>query len=282
MKFYKMNSCVNECFGVAIARSLTLPFAALLALPVALWVTDAPSAQAATLWNEATNGDLSDQGTSPTQLGSLTPGSNLLTASFNAGTANPSPDYFTLEVPDGLVLKNIALLDWKSEPSFEDIAFFAVQSGNVFDFKVPADRSNANGLLGWTHLRSTQVNSSKVLSELARSNQSPADSGVAADYEAEAKTYSPELLAQFPDLPDKLRALSNQWVPGAEGFEEPLGAGQYTFWLRQGSDTNITAAFDFKTVAADDAVSTPEPFSLLALGVISGAGLLLSRQQRRL
>ncbi len=253
---------------------------ALMALPLGLSFGLATNAQAASLWNESTDGDLSDNGLTPTQLGPLSAGSNRLSATFNAGTINPSPDYFTLEIPEGFALNDIVLLDWKAEPTFEDIAFFAVQTGDVFDFVVPEDRSNANGLLGWTHLRSTQVNSSKIITELARSNKSPAEAGVDAFYNEEAETYSPELLAEFPDLPDKLRALGEQWVPGATGFQTPLGAGEYTFWLRQGSDTDITTVFDFQldSVAAD-AVSTPEPFSLLALGMVSGVGLLLKRRQ---
>ncbi|MGC1524639.1 MAG: PEP-CTERM sorting domain-containing protein [Phormidesmis sp.] len=251
----------------------------LMALPLSLSFNLVANAQAASLWNESTDGDLSDDGLTPTQLGPLGAGSNRLSATFNAGTANSSPDYFTLEIPEGLALTDIVLLDWKAEPTFEDIAFFAVQTGDVFDFVVPADRSNANGLLGWTHLRSTQVNSSKILTELARSNKSPAAAGIDAFYNEEAKTYSPELLAEFPDLPDKLRALSEQWVPGATGFQKPLGAGEYTFWLRQGSDIDITTVFDFQVDSIAEAASTPEPFSLLALGAVSGAGLLLKRRR---
>ena len=258
---------------------LKLLLATAIALPIGLSVSPVPSAQAASLWNESTDGDLSDFGTTPTQLAPLTLGSNTLSATFNAGSANPSPDYFTLDIPEGLALSQIILKDWQASPTFEDIAFFAVQSGSVFDFQVPADRSNANGLLGWTHLRSTQVNSNKVLTELATSNLPPAESGAAANYAAEAETYPAELVAQFPDLPDKLRALENQWVPGAMGFDVPLSAGQYTFWLRQGSDTDITTLLDFTTIAATDAVKTPEPFSLLALGTVPGAGLWLKRRR---
>lgn len=274
---------MNDFFMTLFVRPFNWRRAAWLGLPLSLsmglMATMPSSVQAASLWNEATEGDLSDDGLSPTHLGPLVAGSNRLSATFNAGMVNPSPDYFTLEIPEGLALTDIVMRDWKAEPTFEDIAFFAVQSGDVFDFVVPADRSNANGLLGWTHLRSTQVNSNKVLTELARSNQSPAESGVDAFYEAEAETYPAELLAEFPELPDNLRALSEQWVPGATGFEQPLGAGTYSFWLRQGSDTDVTVELDFTTALLDDAVSTPEPFSLLGLGMVSGVGLLLKRRR---
>lgn len=275
---------MNNPIKAVFTRAFTWQRIVLMALPLSLsWGLIAPTqaASAASLWNESTDGNLSDDGLAPTQLGPLAAGSNRLSATFNAGAVNPSPDYFTLEIPDGFALTDIVLRGWKAEPTFEDIAFFAVQAGDVFDFVVPEDRSNANGLLGWTHLRSTQVNSSKVLTELARSNKSPADAGVDAFYNEEADTYSPEQLAEFPDLPDNLRALSEQWVPGATGFEKPLGAGQYTFWLRQGSDTNITADLDFKVDALADAKSTPEPLSLLALGMVSASGLLLKRHRER-
>ena len=260
-------SKIYLCLKVAIA--------ALTILPLGL----ASNAQAASLWNEAVDGDLSDNGASPTQLGALMPGSNLIRATFNAGSTNPSPDYFTVEIPEDLVLTDIILGDWKAAPTFEDIAFLAVQEGNVFDFVVPADRSNADGLLGWTHLRSTQVGSNKVLTELALSNQSPDKSGVAAFYAAEAQTYPPDLLAQFPELPGNLKALEDQWVPGAKGFDIPLTAGEYTFWLRQGSDTSITAELEFLTTTVEEVASTPEPVSLLAIGLVSGAGLLLQRKR---
>ena len=266
-----------------LARVFTWQRIALVALPLGLSFGLVSQAQAASLttslWNESTDGDLSDSGLTPTQLGPLAAGSNRLKATFNAGELNPSPDYFTLEIPDGFALTDIVMPEWKAAPTFEDIAFFAVQTGDVFDFVVPEDRSNANGLLGWTHLRSTQVGSSKVLTELARSNQSPAEAGVDAFYNEEAETYSPQQLVEFPELPDNLRALSEQWVPGATGFEEPLGAGKYTFWLRQGSDTNITTDLDFQIGALDGAKSTPEPLSIVALGLMSGAGLLLQRRR---
>ncbi|MBE9079156.1 PEP-CTERM sorting domain-containing protein [Romeria aff. gracilis LEGE 07310] len=246
-----------------------------MAAPVVL--STAPAASAAILWNESTDGDLSDVGLNPTQLSPLVSGSNFLKATFNAGAADPSPDYFTVEVPKGLALSAVELLSWKAEPSFEDIAFMAVQKGSVFDFVVPADRSNANGLLGWSHLRSTQVGTNKVLVEMSVSDSAPSQNGVDDFYAEEADSYPDDLLAADPELPARLLALGDQWVPGAEGFEIPLGAGTYTFWLRQGSDTNITTEFDFKTVA----VSTPEPMTGLAMGLALGTGLLAFGKQRK-
>ncbi|MEO0987050.1 MAG: PEP-CTERM sorting domain-containing protein [Cyanobacteria bacterium J06639_14] len=246
----------------------------ILAVSTALLSLAAPS-QAAILWNEATNGDLSDDGLAPTQLGELLLGSNSLTATFNAGTEDPDPDYFTFVVPEGSVLTGIELLSWETEPTFEDIAFFAVQSGPVFDFVVPEDRSNANGLLGWSHLRSTQVGTNKILIELGASDESHVESGVANFYTEEVALYSDELLTEFPELPERLVALTDQWVPGAAGFDVPLEAGTYSFWLRQGSDISITTGLDFKTAA----VSTSEPASAIALLTLTLGTLAYKRRQ---
>ncbi|MEL7316829.1 MAG: PEP-CTERM sorting domain-containing protein [Cyanobacteria bacterium J06559_3] len=233
---------------------------ALLTTTVAMLSLAAPG-QAAALWNEATDGDLSNEELAPTSLGELLPGSNVLDAVFNAGTEAPDPDYFSFVVPEGSVLTGIELLSWETEPTFEDIAFFAVQSGSIFDFVVPEDRSNANGLLGWSHLRSTQVGTNKVLIELGASSESHIESGVAEFYEEEVALYPDELIAEFPELPDNLVALTDQWVPGAAGFDIPLEAGTYSFWLRQGSDVRIATGLDFQTAP----VSTPEPTGAIAL-----------------
>lgn len=254
---------------------LSLSLAALMAAPFGLSV--APVASAATLWNESIEGDLSDDGLNPTHLDSLSPGSNSLKATFNAGTDDPSPDYFTIDIPEGLALSGIELLSWDASPIFEDIAFMAVQPGPVFNFTVPEDKGNANGLLGWSHLRSTQVGTNKVLFEMSVSDQAPSESGVAAFYAEEADSYPAELLKNDSELDDRLRVLGDQWVPGAEGFNIPLEAGTYSFWLRQGSDVDITTEFDFKTVA----VSTPEPMSGLAMSLALGTGLLALRKQRK-
>ncbi|MEO0488138.1 MAG: PEP-CTERM sorting domain-containing protein [Cyanobacteria bacterium J06659_2] len=234
----------------------------------------APAAQAAILWSESNQGDLSSEGLNPTQLGSLSAGSNTLSATFNAGVVSPDSDYFTFEIPEGFALTEIVLQSWRASPEFEDVAFFAIQAGDQFDFVVPADRSNADGLLGWTHLRSTQVGTNKVLFETSVSDKPPTETGVADFYAEEGSLYSQDLLDQFPDLPDRLLALEDQWVPGATGFDLPLESGTYSFWLRQGSDVDITTIFDFKTAP----VSTPEPISAIAVGLaFAFSGLLLKR-----
>ncbi|NJO93270.1 MAG: PEP-CTERM sorting domain-containing protein [Hydrococcus sp. RM1_1_31] len=130
------------------------------------------------------------------------------------------------------------------------LPFFGVQEGNRFDFVVPPEQNSASGLLGWTHLRSAQIGND-ILAEIGSSNLSPEESG-------------------FP--------LPAPWVPGATGFEAPLMAGDYTFWLRQGSDVNITVELDFETVAVP--VAVPESFSLTGTAVALGLGWLLRKKAK--
>lgn len=236
---------------------------------------------AITLWDEDISGDLSDEGLHPTSLGALGLGSNSLEATFNAGTENPSPDYFTITVPEGLALEEIILKSWKSSPTFEDIAFIAVQRGNVFDYEVPEDKASSAGLLGWSHLRSTQVGTNKVLREISTSNLDHTTSGTAAFYQEEADShpYPQSVLHESPDLVANLRGLTEQWAPGAEGFETPLTAGDYTFWLRQGSDIDITAQLDFQTTANTDEV--PEPLSIFGTGLALGFGYFFRKKKQQ-
>lgn len=211
----------------------------------------APSASGSSLWNENLDGDLSSQGLEPTSLGRLQPGTNSIKATFNAGDLSPDPDYFTLTIPQGLALREIVLQSWTASPFFEDIAFFGVQEGKRFDFVVPPDRDSASGLLGWTHLRTAQIGND-ILAEMGASNLSPEQSG-------------------FP--------LPAPWVPGASGFEVPLGAGDYSFWLRQGSDVDITVELDFETVAVP--VAVPESFSVTGTVAALGLGWLLRKKAKK-
>lgn len=242
--------------------------------------------KAASLHNEDIDGDLSDNGLTPTVLGELSLGTNSLKATFNAGTNNPSPDYFTFNVPQGLVLEEIVLNSWSTAPVFEEIAFFAIQKGTEFDFVFPNDLDNpAEGLLGWTHLRSTQVGDrDKILFEMSVANLTPEDSGLDKIYEEEANNnpYTPEQIANLPegvteaDLIASLKGLTGRWASGATGFSLPLEAGDYSLWLRQGSDTDITVELDFNTNRA----SVPEPLSIFGMFATMGWGIMLKQKRQ--
>ena len=255
-----------------------LPLAVVITMVVFGFPT---AAKAFSFYYEDVDGDLSNDGLNPTQLGKLTPGRNTLKATFNAGGEAPDPDYFTFIIPKGQVLNKIRLRSWKTSPFFEDIAFIGIQKGKVFDFVFPNENQNpAEGLLGWSHLRSTQVGTNKILKEMSVSDQPPEESGLDLVYEEEANSdpYTPEQIANLPpgvtqqDLEDNLRNLADQWAPGAKGFDLPLGPGKYSFWLRQGSEIKITTKIDFETV--------PEPLTILGTGVALGFGILFKRRSR--
>ena len=202
--------------------------------------------------------DLSSDRLNPTNIGRLRFGRNYIDTEF----ARDDFDYFTVTVPHWLVLEKIYLTSWETRPCFEDVGFFAIVSGDSFDFEFPNPENPENpaeGLLGWTHLRSTQVESDlgicggDVLCEMGLANSSPGESGLTETYNAEAgidtginpydaitgQTICDDFTPS--DLQARLVNLSNSWAPGAEGFSGPLGPGEYSFWLRQGSDTRVKA-----------------------------------------
>ena len=83
--------------------------------------------------------------------------------------------------------------------------------GAPFTYAYPNDNAEpAAGLLGWSHIDSDQVGNSTLFEELGAS-------GASTEY------------------------------PGATGFEGPLGPGEYSFWLRQGTCTDIRADIEFRT-----------------------------------
>jgi len=68
------------------------------------------SAQAATMWDEAADGDLSNTASLPTAL-AMTLGSNRVTGTTGNGAAGFDPDYFSFTVPANAALTSIMLLD---------------------------------------------------------------------------------------------------------------------------------------------------------------------------
>ncbi|MEF7612510.1 PEP-CTERM sorting domain-containing protein [Aquincola sp. MAHUQ-54] len=98
-------------------RSL-LGMSALLAL--------APVAHAGVAWNEATNGDFSDDGLAPTFV-ALALGSNEIRgASGDLFGGGPDLDYFRITIPVGAVLSSITVLAGTTPPT---LAFMGIQAG---------------------------------------------------------------------------------------------------------------------------------------------------------
>lgn len=94
-----------------LIHALRLASLALLSLP----------AQAATIWTESLNGDLSSNEASPTSL-SVTVGSNVIIGSVNGNTDNR--DYITITIPAGQSLSEINLL------TYDDLNTGAANDGN--------------------------------------------------------------------------------------------------------------------------------------------------------
>jgi hypothetical protein len=98
-------------------------------------------------WDEAIDGDLSNDPLAPTFV-SLATGATTVwgTTGRDAPGGTVDRDYFTVTVPDGYQLDAMLLL-----PGTQTLgggSFLAVMAGNVFS--VPPETPSAVGLLGWT------------------------------------------------------------------------------------------------------------------------------------
>ncbi len=104
------------------------------------------SADAAMLWDESIDGDLSNDGLAPTSL-TLNSGSNQILGSTGDGGQGVDRDYFGFTLPQGQALTSIRLLgNTFVSGSF---SFIGIQTGP----QVTVSPSGAGGnlLLGWTH-----------------------------------------------------------------------------------------------------------------------------------
>ncbi len=115
-------------------------------LPAAL--SFAAAAQAATVWDEGTQGDLSGNGLAPTPV-ALQPGSNLLLGSTGRGSAGVDRDYFVFTLADGFQLDAVTLLEGSTFLGQQSLSFIGVQAGP--QVTVSPTSGSATGLLGWYH-----------------------------------------------------------------------------------------------------------------------------------
>jgi hypothetical protein len=98
-------------------------------------------------WDEAVNGDLSNDGLAPSFV-TLTEGSNLLRGSTgrSVDTGLVDLDYLTITVPAGFELTSMLVLDGTASIGFG--SFIALVSGNTFP--ISPETGTADGMLGWT------------------------------------------------------------------------------------------------------------------------------------
>ena len=111
-----------------------------------------PNAFAAVVWNEATAGDLSNSGTSPTFI-ALAAGSNQILGTTGAGAAGVDRDYFSFTLPAGGKLLSLTVLPGTGV--LGNVSFIGVQSGP--QVTVLPTSASAAGLLGWTHYGAADV-----------------------------------------------------------------------------------------------------------------------------
>ena len=211
---------------------------------ISLSLVFTPVAWAGALWDEAVQGDLSDDFAAPTELGTLSQGSNTLSAQSTAGATEDlsipaAPEYpdldvdvWNLTVAPGEYLNQIVLTSYDaSNPNGHTGgsggipgggSFFAVQAGSAVTVTIP-DGSN---LLGGTLI-----------------GQIP---GAQAGHDV------------LDDLGSGMFSAAPFNVPP---FNGPLGAGTYSFWYQEGPmDTEYTLDFQVSNV--------PEPASLTGLGLL--------------
>jgi hypothetical protein len=108
---------------------------------VAVCILVASQSPAATIWNEATQGDLSGSMSTPTSV-MLSAGNNDLFATTQGGDL----EFVTVTVPAGSTMTGLFL---RSYTSFDQTAFMALQRGTTFT-ESPFNPNIAN-LLGYSH-----------------------------------------------------------------------------------------------------------------------------------
>ena len=174
------------------------------------------------VWDEAVDGELSDDYLAPTAL-DFAAGSN--TVIFTTDDKGDDVDIFFFNVADGLQLSGIILDSFVTngdDPN--NLGFMAFSAGDVLGTN--PDTPDPSGLLGY-----------------------------ALVFESDSGT-------------DVFDVMSN--AGGAQGYDGPLGPGDYTFWAQETSPTSDDWVVTF--------VLTPVP----APGVLAVAGLAgLACRRRR-
>ncbi len=178
-------------------------------------------------WDEGVNGDLSNDGLTPSLVTLSVGTTTVFGATGRAVTGGPvDRDYFSVVVPDGFVLD--AMLLQQGVSVVGGGSFLGVQGGPQVTVSPAA--VNAAGLLGWTIYTEDNVGT------------------------------------------DLLAAMSIANL-GSSGFDVPLPAGTYSFWVQE---TGVgTAAYGF----AFNVSAVPELSP--ALGLLGGLAMLAALRRRR-
>jgi hypothetical protein len=104
------------------------------------------SAHAGVVWDESGNGDLSNDGLSPTPV-VFTIGSNIMNGTVGNGGSGVDRDYFTFTVPSGMKLNSIMVTNNTTVSG--SASFFAIQKG--LQVTTTPTGGGVTDLLGFTH-----------------------------------------------------------------------------------------------------------------------------------
>lgn len=178
-------------------------------------------------WDEAVNGDFSNDGLAPTAVTLQAGVTNVLGATGRAVSGGPvDRDYFTVVVPAGFVLESLVLEDGVSV--IGGGSFLGLQSGP--QVTVSPTGGTADGLLGWTVYTIDNVGSDLLFT------------------------------MSLPAL-------------GSSGFDVPLPAGTYSFWVQETGVGVASYHFAFNVAAVPELPP--------ALGLMGGLALLAALKRRR-
>jgi len=114
-------------------------------LTIVLVLTMFSVAQANTIYIESVNGELSNDGLTPTVI-LVNAGSNIISGTTGGSTAPDVRDYFTIFVPPNLELVSLIVLGGTQAGN---VGFLGLQSGS--QVTLPTNAVTADGLLGWVH-----------------------------------------------------------------------------------------------------------------------------------
>jgi PEP-CTERM motif len=194
----------------------------------------------ATVYDEATFGDLSNDKAAPTAL-TLTPGLNSVigtVAGFPPEGTDPQ-DWVSFTIPTGFVMTSYVNSKYDST---DDQGFTGFQFGSSFQ----NDEFTAGSYAGYAHFGTGATNDG---------NGSPPSSTVGVNL--------------LPLMADP------NFAPGTTGFTPPLAAGTYTFLIQQGDPVTTGYQFDMTLRSVPEPGS-----SLCLLGMGGLAILALRRRLR--
>jgi MprA protease rhombosortase-interaction domain-containing protein len=233
-----------------------------------------PATARTILESDFPNSDFSNLRSTPTSLGILDPGVN----SVRFVIANPNPidlgrlnrdlDYFTLRIPAGFVFSNLVITEYEPQLTggiigTDQISFISIQRGTVFT-QPPQPSDPATGQLG------VQTDVSQLLGyTLIGSNSAAAGlpTGVVNAPFTDFLTAMGATGADRPPLPGQ-----SSPSPSPAGFDAPLSAGEYVFWVQQTASGSATLGLNFVVSPI------PEPTSALAILAIGGVGFCVRRR----